>query len=352
MKNKHKNKKSWVKAIFIAFILALIFRTFFFQSYIVSSSKMEKTFLDGDFVFVNKITCGARLPITLFSFPFVQNELPFSNIKSYTDLIQFPYFRLASFSKIKRNDFLVFNYPNINDKPIDHKPIYLKRCVALPGDTLKIENKIVYVNSIAENDCSSMKYNYRVVTDGVKITETLLKKYDITEGGIIADIGVYDFAMTKKTADKLLQEKIITNVRILKKYPREGTGEAFPESRFNYWNIDYFGPVIIPRKGQKVNLNIHNIDLYKRIIDIYEDNNLYIDNSKGVIAINGETANSYTFKQDYYFVIDDNRDNAKDSRMWGFLPESHIIGCASFIWFSIDRKDSFSISWDRIGQSF
>lgn len=345
-----KTIKSWIKALFWAFLIALIFRAFFVQSYIVTSSKMEKTLLDGDFVFVNKMIFGARLPITLVSFPFVGETLPFTSIKSYFDLIQLPYLRLPGYSNINVNDLVVFNYPQITDKPIDNKETYIKRCVALPGDTLRIDNKTLYVNGKEEIPLNTYKYNYRVVTDGSKISADLLKKYGITEGGIVADIGVYDFAMTKETSEKLLLEKSIKHVRPLKVFPREKTEDAFPSSKFYLWNVDYFGPVVIPKKGVTVSLNSKNIELYKRIIDIYEDNNLYVDEIKDIVAINGKEVTSYTFKQDYYFVVDDNRDNAKDSRHWGFLPESHIVGVPSFIWFSIDRSEGFSIRWNRLGK--
>ena len=160
-------------------------------------------------------------------------------------------------------------------------------------------------------------------------------------------MGIFDFFISPDISDSILNLSFVNNVRILKEFPSESSWSYFPQSNYFNWNKDYYGPIIIPQKEKTVQINPRNIALYKRIIEVYENNKLFIDGDK--IIINGIETNSYTFKNNYYFVIDDNRDNAKDSRFWGFLPESHIIGTASFIWYSSEHtKSGRAIRWNRI----
>ena len=297
---------------------------------------MENALYSGDYVLVNKISNGARLPITLLS-------LPFTNI--YTELIQLPYLRFPSISEIEINDLVVFNYPVSFDIPIDKNDTYIKRCIGLPGDTIKIENKIAFNNNIKIDKNLDLKFQYRIITDGTGFTEEFLDSLNITEGGVVSDMGIFDFLINDSIAKILSNLDYVRNIRIKKDYPRENTKFVFPTGDFISWNKDYFGPITIPQKGKTVNINYKNINLYKDIIENYEANTLETRQQK--IYINDKETTEYTFKQNYYFVIDDNRDNAKDSRYWGFLPETHIIGTASFIWFSFDKNQS-EIRWDRV----
>jgi len=301
---------------------------------------MEGSLKQGDCIFINKLGFGARMPITLLSSPFSDN---------YVEWLQLPYIRIPGFSGIKHNDVLLFNYPSENDCPIDKKTKYIKRCVGLPGETIEIENNIIIINSKEINNPKELQFTYRVIPNDEKLSSDFVVKYDISEGRIITD-GIYDFELTTKTAEEIANDSKIKSVKILRKLTVENKYLIFPQNRKFRWNIYNIGPIKIPKKGMSIQLDSENIYLYQRIIEKYEGNTLQIldDNS---ILINGQKATQYNFKQNYYFVLDDNRDTGKDSRYWGFLPEDHIIGKASFIWFSINKNKSGNTRWNRILKS-
>jgi len=341
-KLKKNNIKEWIKAVIIAVLIALFIRTFIIQSFTVTTSHMESSLYSGDYIFVNKLKFGARGPITLLSLPFTNSI--------YSDIIKLPYWRMPAFGNIKRGDVVVFNYPIENDPPIDKKSRYIKRLIGLPGDTLLIDDKVSYINGETRDSLYDLKFKYRIVTNGEHFTDSILEKYNITEGGIVADMGIFDFFVSHKIADSIKNLDFVNTVRELQEIRGENCSNYFPKSNYINWNKDYYGPVVIPKEGVTVDINYENIVLYKRIIEIYENNNLFIDGRK--VLINNQEANTYTFKNNYYFVADDNRDNAKDSRHWGFLPENHIIGVASFIWFSIENsEEGSSVRWNRIFNS-
>jgi signal peptidase I len=285
----------------------------------MDSKMMEKTIVEDELVYINKTKFGIRFPITLLSVPF------FSNL--YSPLIQLPYFRIPKFSGINHNHLIAFNTPGLNDLPIDKKPILVKRCVGLPGDNLQIQNKKVFINQKEIENPVNIQHNYRITTNGcdsMLFTTETIRKYGITQINLVAEIGVYDLPLTKKNAQKLKTEPYIMNLRKKEVIKGNGFNTIFPQSGYFHWNKDYFGAVSIPKKGATVSLNHKNIYLYKKIIEIYESNFFEIKQNK--IFINNSETQTYTFKKNYYFVLDDNRDNANDSRHWGFLPEDHIIG--------------------------
>ena len=338
-----KSLKDWFKAFVIALIIAIIVRAFFFQSYTISSTNMESTLLAGDYVFVNKFKYGARFPITLLSLPFSES--------ASLNWIELPYWRLPGYSDVEREDILVFNYPAENDKAIDKKNIYAKRCIGLPGDTLKIKNKKININGESLENSDGVQLMYRVVAYNKELDEKLLKKYNIHEGGVVSEAGIYDFPLSKKTADSLLKEEIIDTVRVLRDYMKVADPYVFPQNNSYRWNKDNFGPLLIPKSGLNIELTEKNLPLYQRIIEVYEDNTLEVN--AGKIYINNQLVSSYTFQYDYFFVMDDNRDLAKDSRHFGFVPEHHIIGTVSFIWYSVDKNDTGegNVRWNRVFSS-
>jgi signal peptidase I len=301
---------------------------------------MEKTVLKGEYIFVNKLTYGARMPVTLLSLPFSPSI--------YTDIVTLPYLRIPGIGKINHCDIIVFNYPLQFDPPIDKKEVMISRCVGLPGDTVRITNKNIFVNN-KFTGCSNLKqFNFRIVAKNGKISDFFMKKYEITQGGIVSDIGIYDFPLDSVKLEKVKHDENVRYIRELKDFQGEGAHFIFPVGNFYAFNKDYFGAVIIPYKGQVIKLNAKTLEMYKTLIVEYEKNKLEIKNHK--VYINNIPQTTYIIKDNYYFVVDDNRDNAKDSRYWGFLPESHIIGKASFVWFSYDSNNK-KIRWKRIFSS-
>lgn len=335
--------KNWSKALLIAGIIILILRLFLFDTYTVTNNLYEPALQSGDFVIINKAKHGSRLPITILS-------IPFTNI--YSDIISLPEIRIPGFSNFKRNEFVLFNYPIENDAPVDKKSKYIKRIVALPGDTLEIIDKSVYINKLLLDTIECLKYNYRITLNKNEvILPEQIEKYDITNFQEVSDVGIFDITLSKQFADSLSTQKNIKTLRVLKELRNESSEMIFPQSKLIMWNKDYFGPLTIPKQGDTIVLNENNFEIYKRLIEVYENNQLYEKEKK--YYINEIQIEKYVVKNNYYFVLDDNRDNAKDSRYWGFLPENHIIGTPSFIWLSIDKSDSsFNlIRWDRIFNS-
>ncbi|MCX6291702.1 MAG: signal peptidase I [Bacteroidetes bacterium] len=356
LKTKPGQRKSavreWVDAIIFAVIAATIIRTFFIEAYTIPTPSMEKSLLVGDFLFVSKISYGARIPMTPLSFPFAHHTMPLVGGKSYLEWIKVGYHRLPGFSKIKNNDVVVFNWPAENEgRPVDKKENYIKRCIGIPGDTIKIIDRNVYINSKLADLPEKSQFHYHVKTDGSGFSETAAKRLDLNDVQVASPEGDFIINMTGKSSKEI---KDFGNVKLVEPLiDPKGNYEdyIFPFDKAFRWNYDNFGPLWIPKTGMTIKIDSSNIALYRKAIGEYEGNKL--EQRDGKIFINEKEATEYTFKMNYYFMMGDNRHNSADSRFWGFVPEDHIVGKAVFIWMSWDSEGSFlgKVRWNRLFHS-
>lgn len=357
-KKKEKSEiKSWFNAILFAVIAATILRTFLIEAYTIPTSSMEKSLLIGDFLFVSKVSYGPRVPMTPIAFPLVHHTLPFTkSTPAYLKWIELNYYRMKGLGDVERNDCVVFNYPADDalhpERPIDKKENYIKRCVGIPGDVIEIKNTDLYVNGEPQTITEKMKnqFRYYVKTDGTLFSERTLNKYNIYEGQILSRNGDYELMLNDESLEAIKRFTYVKKVEkiIIDKGVKVNSPELiFPEDNFN-WNLDNFGPIKVPQKGSQIDIDINNIELYRRIIETYENNKLEIIDNE--VYINDNLASTYTFNMNYYWMMGDNRHNSLDSRYWGFVPEDHVVGKALFIWMSWDKnkKGLNKIRWNRL----
>lgn len=351
----------WLDAIVFAVIFVTFLQTFFLRAFVIPSSSMEGTLLAGDHVFVSNLTYGPRMPQTPLTLPFTHNVI--FGKESYSKLIQSDYKRLKGFRKVRIGDIVVFNFPHgdtvlvkdptadyyalcrqhgkkyvlkhygpVKVRPADKTDHYVKRCVALPGDTLEIKSGQVYVNSQEQTVWEGVQTSYRVVTKGRKGYKTM--------------------DLSAKKLEELQNNPAITSITPnVDVYPPDFPDtykSIFPFSHDYKWTRDNFGPLWIPQAGDSVKLTKTNLPLYERIIRVYENHQLEVS-ADGTFVIDGQKKTHYVFSQDYYFMMGDNRHNSLDSRYWGFVPEDHIVGRPLFVWLSTDPNRGFpaNIRWGR-----
>ena len=352
-----------IGSLSFAIVVATLVHTYFIQPFTIPTSSLEKSLLVGDFLFVSKFNYGARTPMTPIAAPMVHDTLPLIKVKSYAEKPQLPYFRFPSLQKIERNDIVVFNWPADTlyhmykaadkryDKPIDKKTNYVKRCTAIPGDKIELKDGVVYINGkeYILPERAKPQYSYKVAWDGkTQVNLDYIKQeLHITDAfGQIANDTLLFSALPQESADRIKNIPGITKIeRIIHK---EADPAIFPGSK--NWNVDNLGPIYIPEAGKTVSLTKETLHFYKKIISEYEGKELIVTGNE--IRIDGKVANSYTFEQDYYWMMGDNRHNSLDSRYWGFVPADHIVGKPIFIWMSIDGINdgikNWSIRWDRL----
>jgi signal peptidase I len=366
---KPKTKvREWWDAILFAVVAATLIRWLIMEAYTIPTPSMENSLLVGDFLFVSKFHYGTRTTTTPLQVPLTHQKIWFTNIPSYLEWIKLPQYRLPGISHVKRNDVVVFNVPpkglNENiDYPIDLKTNYIKRCVAVAGDILEIKDRKVYTNGELLENHPEVQYSYVVSSDGPindrNLTKLGLGTEDYQVYGRQQDGKfVYLMWLTKEKVDALKALPYIKSVDLQNRNEADGVipyssyyewfGSTNDTAKVVNWSTDNFGPLWIPKEGASIPINDSTLTIYGPTIKLYEHHDdVKIENN--TLTIDGKAVTEYTFKQNYYFMMGDNRHNSLDSRFWGFVPEDHIVGKAFFIWLSIDRNADFihKIRWSR-----
>lgn len=350
---KPKKQKSflreWGDAILFAVVAATLIRWATFEAYTIPTPSMEKSLLVGDYLFVSKLHYGPRTPRTPLQVPLTHQTIWGTSIPSFSEAIQLKSHRFPGFSKVKNNDVVVFNFPPEDQYPADLRTNYIKRCIGIAGDKVEVRERQVYINGKPAQDPEKLQYSYLVTTSSI-LNEKFFETYDINYSEVRQGNGIYLIFTLPETAEKLKQIDFIKNVELQAENPGEASADVYPHvpSRFK-WNKDNYGPIQIPQEGQTISLDSTTIPLYGTVIEKYEDNkNVVIKDNQ--VYLDGKEIKTYTFKQNYYFMMGDNRHDSLDSRFWGFVPEDHIVGKAVLIWMSANPESSLGgkIRWNRI----
>ncbi|MGZ3865642.1 MAG: S26 family signal peptidase [Bacteroidia bacterium] len=391
--------KNWIDPLIFAVVAASVIRTFFLEAFTIPTSSLEKSLMVGDFLFVSKFSYGAKVPQTPLAFPFAHHTMPFTEgTKSYLEWIKLPKWRLPGLGKPKNNDIVVFNYPDgdtvavglqstmsyyalvrqfgynnthnpefvpqgfdkpvgkIISRPVDKREFYVKRCVGIAGDKLQIKNGELFINDKQVPMPKHAQHFYFVTTvgpvfgsfdGGFSPNAALLDKLDIyvTEvypRAVHGDTLEYALNMPVDVAERVRGIPGVIGVEKMVYPAGQYDPNIFPHNPRYNWNNDNFGPITLPKEGATIDIDTTNICLWDRVIGVYDDNKLEVKGGK--IFINGVETNKYTFKQDYYFMMGDNRHNSADSRSWGMVPFDHVVGKPLFIWFSMKDPEKNPIS--------
>jgi len=404
---KKRNQKNstfieWLDALIFAVVAVTFINIYLFQNYKIPTPSMEKSMLVGDHLYVSKVAYGPRVPFTPISFPFTANTLPIFKTEGYLKWIQRPYKRMKGFGEVQRDDVVVFNFPagdtvvlahsersyysivrdyanqlKENDqntlrpartweeylaigrqmvwedyeiviRPVDKRDNYIKRCVAIPGDTLQIFKGQIYIDGKPSANYEEVQHRFFMKTNGTPINPKRFEKLGIAKADQEMMNNDYVLPLTNKNVEVLKGYNNVISMDKWESLAGQYNFQIFPHHPNYPWSLDYFGPLWMPEKGATIDLTMDNLPLYRRIIEKYEENQLEIVDS--TIYINGEKASTYTFDMSYYYMIGDNRHYSSDCRYWGFVPENHIMGKPKFIWLSLDKDKRFlsKIRWDRM----
>lgn len=373
---KAKNPgREWGDAILFAIVAATLIRWASFEAFTIPTPSMEGSLLIGDYLFVSKLHYGARTPNTPLQIPLTHQSIWFTadnegkgGKKSYSDAIQLPYFRLPGFSKLQNNDVFVFNYPDDHTHdPVDLKTNYIKRCVAIAGDKLEIKKGDLYINDVLAEKPENMQFSY--LFESSVILSALFEEFKLEEHEVNQipknlylnwlyerELITVDYKttnnffymgyFTEEIAQDLKNRGVNITKNIYQNISKESTSNVFPNDPSLTWNVDNFGPLVLPAKGMTMTMTKENVILYQKALTLYEGVKNVKISDEHQLVIDGKVVSEYTFKQNYYWAMGDNRHNSLDSRFWGFVPESHVVGKAFMIWMSQGQD---GIRWNRLG---
>ncbi|ANH61676.1 signal peptidase I [Dokdonia donghaensis] len=385
--NPKSSSGEWTSSLLFAIVAATIVHTYFMQPFVIPSSSLEKTLLVGDWLFVSKFHYGARTPITTVATPMLHDTIYGTKTKSYLTKPQLPYFRLPGFQDIERNDIVVFSWPvdtlvditpgNMRGsvrKPIDKKSNYVKRAVGVPGDSLEVRDGYVYINGEKNDlpDRARIQFSYTIVSKELLVkraqdangnyvfpSDLMNGRYEISDiylSGVQGDNGpyVHTAQASEASIEKLKNNSNIISIERTHYDAIENNKAIFGAKPGRASSVDNFGPIYIPEEGKTVAINPESLPYYKRIIEVYEgyemgrERDITVNGNE--ILMNGEPLTEYTFEQDYYWLMGDNRHNSQDARAWGYVPFNHVVGKPVFVWFSKDANvpGLAGIRWDRV----